>query len=153
MCRATLAAIIVLWSVPLFAQSGGDTFDSSAGPVKITPIMHASVLIRANGRTIYIDPAQGKYDNLPQADLIIMTDIHGDHMSPDNVRKLSKSGTVVMAPKAVADILDAPIEWRDGYIIPSDRAGLGHNLNEPLARELAVTPAHRFPYVHPVTNS
>lgn len=52
-----------------------------------------------------------------------------------------------------ADLLDVPIEWRDGYIIPSNRPGLGHNLNEELARELVVTPAHRFPYVHPVTNS
>ncbi len=92
-------------SVPAPAQTtpATDTFQTSAGPVRITPIMHASVLIEANGRTIYIDPAQGSYENRPPADLILITDIHGDHMSPDNVKKLSSSGVEVMAPRAVAD--------------------------------------------------
>lgn len=102
--RFTALAIFALPMLAL-AQSAasGDTFQTSAGPVRITPIMHASVLIEANGRTIYVDPAQGDFNNRPPADLILITDIHGDHMSPDNVRKLSKAGTVVMAPRAVAD--------------------------------------------------
>ena len=33
-----------------------------------------------------------------------------------------------------AELLDHPIEWQDGYVIPSDRPGLGHNLNEEVAR-------------------
>ena len=101
----TLAAIAIAVPVALFAQSGrpADTFETSAGAVRITPIMHASVLLQAGGKTIYIDPAQGSYDNLPPADLILITDIHGDHMSPENTRKLSRNGTVVFAPQAVAD--------------------------------------------------
>lgn len=101
----TLAAIVFAVPSALLAQSGRpvDTFQTSAGPVRITPIMHASVLLQAGEKTIYVDPAQGTYDNVPPADLILITDIHGDHMSPDNVRKLSKTGTVVFAPPAVAD--------------------------------------------------
>ncbi len=33
-----------------------------------------------------------------------------------------------------ADILKAPIRWEDGYIIPSDKPGLGIELNEEVAR-------------------
>ena len=33
-----------------------------------------------------------------------------------------------------AELLDAPIRWEDGYVIPSDRPGLGHELNEDVAR-------------------
>lgn len=51
---------------------------------------------------MYIDPAQASFDGLPQADYILLTDIHGDHMAPDIVKKLSKAGTVVVCPKAVA---------------------------------------------------
>lgn len=37
-----------------------------------------------------------------------------------------------------ADLLVDPIEWKDGYIVPSTRPGLGHDLNETVARRLAV---------------
>lgn len=36
-----------------------------------------------------------------------------------------------------AELLDEPIQWRDGYVVAPDRPGLGHNLNEDLARRLA----------------
>jgi len=36
-----------------------------------------------------------------------------------------------------AELLDQPIRWRDGYVIPPDRPGLGHNLREDVARRLA----------------
>ncbi|MGD1073743.1 MAG: MBL fold metallo-hydrolase [Bryobacteraceae bacterium] len=84
-----------------FAQS--DTFDTAAGPVKITPIMHAAVLLQAGGKNIYIDPAQGSFDGRPPADLILITDIHGDHMAQPTIDKIKKPGTVIFAPKAVAD--------------------------------------------------
>ncbi|MGI9355639.1 MAG: mandelate racemase/muconate lactonizing enzyme family protein [Rhizobiaceae bacterium] len=36
-----------------------------------------------------------------------------------------------------AELLDTPIRWEDGYVIPSDRPGLGHELNEDVARARA----------------
>jgi 2-dehydro-3-deoxyphosphogalactonate aldolase len=36
-----------------------------------------------------------------------------------------------------AELLDEPIEWRDGYVVLPERPGLGHDLNEDLARRLA----------------
>src|SRR5204862_3419669 len=39
---------------------------------------------------------------LPPAHLIIISDIHADHMDPEDIAKLSKSGTEVWAPAAVA---------------------------------------------------
>lgn len=32
-----------------------------------------------------------------------------------------------------SELLDHPIRWEDGYVIPSDRPGLGHELNEAVA--------------------
>ena len=52
---------------------------------------------------LYVDPAQGSYAGLPQADVILITDIHGDHMDPALVDKLRKPTTVILAPKAVAE--------------------------------------------------
>jgi L-ascorbate metabolism protein UlaG (beta-lactamase superfamily) len=80
-----------------------EEFSTSAGTLQLTPIQHASLMIKAGGKVMYVDPAQGSYDGLPQADYILITDIHGDHMVPALVDKLKKPGTVILAPKAVAE--------------------------------------------------
>ena len=78
------------------------TFETSAGPVKITPVFHATTVIEAGGKVIYLDPAKpSDFTGLPKADLILITDIHGDHMDPNAVAAVSKSGTEILAPAAV----------------------------------------------------
>jgi L-ascorbate metabolism protein UlaG (beta-lactamase superfamily) len=91
-----------LFAIALFAAAPQE-FKTSAGILQIIPIQHASVLIKAGGKVLYVDPAQGAYEGLPQADYILITDIHGDHMAPAVVEKLKKASTVIVAPKAVAE--------------------------------------------------
>jgi L-ascorbate metabolism protein UlaG (beta-lactamase superfamily) len=79
-----------------------ESFPTSAGTLQLTPIQHASLMIQAGGKTLYIDPAEGSYDAQPKADYILITDIHGDHLAPPIVNKLKKADTVIVAPKAVA---------------------------------------------------
>src|SRR6202790_1161207 len=81
----------------------GQTFDTSKGPVKITTVYHASLEIEAGGKIIVINPAKpANFAGLPQADLILITDIHGDHLDPDLIKAESKAGTDIIAPAAVA---------------------------------------------------
>ncbi len=92
--------LAVLTSVGSASQT--QTFPTSAGPVKITPLYHASTLIEAGGKTIYLDPAKpAKLTGLPKADLILITDIHGDHMDPDSIKDISKVDTEILAAPAV----------------------------------------------------
>jgi L-ascorbate metabolism protein UlaG (beta-lactamase superfamily) len=98
--RFLVAALFVPAAVLAAAP---ERFSTSEGVLELTPIQHASILIRAGGRIMYIDPAQGSYDGLPQADYILITDIHGDHMVPDLVARLKKPGAVILAPAAVAE--------------------------------------------------
>src|ERR1700682_3859533 len=79
-----------------------ENFTTSAGMLQLTPIQHASVMIQAGGKVLYVDPAQGSYDGLPQAEYILLTDIHGDHLAAPILAKLKKADTVIVAPKAVA---------------------------------------------------
>jgi L-ascorbate metabolism protein UlaG (beta-lactamase superfamily) len=106
-CLAFLSLAVSLVPPLGFSQAApkSETFQSSAGVISITPIQHASMLISVAGKNIYIDPAQGKFDGLPPADLILITDIHGDHLAPDIIQKIKKPGTVIWGPKAVADKL------------------------------------------------
>ena len=85
-----------------FADNQTQVFSTSSGPVRITPLNHASTLIEAGGKFIYLDPAKPvDFSGKPKADLILITDIHGDHMDPDSIKAISKSGTEILAPPAV----------------------------------------------------
>jgi L-ascorbate metabolism protein UlaG (beta-lactamase superfamily) len=101
--KLTLILICALFAMASFAGAAEpQTFPTSAGPVRITPLYHASTLIEAGGKTIYLDPAKPtKFDGLPKADLILITDIHGDHMDPDSIKAVSKADTEILAPPAV----------------------------------------------------
>ncbi len=97
-----LLALAALWSSALL-NAQVQTFSTSAGPVKLSPILHASFMMEAGGKVIYVDPAKpAKFDGLPKADLILLTDIHGDHMDAGSISAVSKTSTVVWAPEAVA---------------------------------------------------
>jgi L-ascorbate metabolism protein UlaG (beta-lactamase superfamily) len=79
------------------------SFTTGAGEVKITPIQHASLMIEGGGQVIHVDPwSNGNYEGLPLADLILITDIHGDHMDPAQIAKVKKPETAILAPAAVA---------------------------------------------------
>jgi len=83
-----------------------DTIQTSAGDLRITPIHHASLMIEFGGKVFHVDPSsRGDYTGLPKADVILITDVHGDHMDFGMVKKLSKPSTVVVAPAAVAETL------------------------------------------------
>jgi L-ascorbate metabolism protein UlaG (beta-lactamase superfamily) len=85
-----------------YADNQAQVFPTSSGPVRITPLNHASTLIEAGGKIIYLDPAKPvDFNGKPKADLILITDIHGDHMDPDSIKAISKAGTEILAPPAV----------------------------------------------------
>ncbi|HKU26589.1 MAG TPA: MBL fold metallo-hydrolase, partial [Candidatus Sulfotelmatobacter sp.] len=93
--------LLILMCVEAVGQT--QNFPTSSGDVKITPLNHASTLIEAGGKTICLDPAKPvKFDALPKADLILITDIHGDHMDPDSIKAISKAGTEIISSPAVA---------------------------------------------------
>ena len=101
--KIVLILICSVLALPLPAVAeDAQVFPTPAGSVKITPLHHASTLIEAGGKTIYLDPAKPvKFSGLPKADLILITDIHGDHMDPDAMKDVSKAGTEILAPPAV----------------------------------------------------
>ena len=98
-----LLLLLLAASLPLLAAVAPDTVSTSQGPLKITPIKHASVMLEFGGKVIHVDPwSQGDYAGLPKADVIFITDIHGDHMDPAKIAEIKKDSTVIVAPAAVA---------------------------------------------------
>src|SRR3989475_9576410 len=83
----------------------GDHFATSDGDLVIHPINHATFVMSWKDRVIYVDPVgTGKrFDGLPKPDLILVTDIHGDHLSPETLEAVADAKTTIVAPSAVAE--------------------------------------------------
>ena len=73
--------------------------------LKITPIAHATMVLEWDGIIIYVDPVGGveAFENQKAPDLILITDIHGDHFSVETLRGLNTMKAKIIVPQAVAD--------------------------------------------------
>jgi L-ascorbate metabolism protein UlaG (beta-lactamase superfamily) len=79
-----------------------DAIPTLSGELRITPINHATFMMQFGGKVIMVDPtSEGDYSGLPKADLVLITDIHPDHMDRAALDKVKKASTVVVAPPAV----------------------------------------------------
>lgn len=91
-------------SPPAAASSRAtDTFATQKGEVKVTPIFHASTLLEVAGKAIYVDPfSKGDFTGLPKADVVLISDVHFDHLDAKALDALAKPDTRIVAPPAVA---------------------------------------------------
>ena len=101
-----LAMVLVLVAQTAENKLDGDHITASDGDLTIHPINHATFVMGWKGKTIYVDPVGGgkRFDGLPNPDLILVTDIHGDHLEAGTLEAIGGSATIV-APAAVAEKL------------------------------------------------
>lgn len=92
----------------------GDHFATDNGDLVIQPIAHATLAMGWNGSTIYVDPVgdAGQFSDLPSPDLILITDIHGDHLSAETLEAVVADDTVIVAPAAVVEQLPESLQAR-----------------------------------------
>jgi L-ascorbate metabolism protein UlaG (beta-lactamase superfamily) len=78
-----------------------------ADVIDIQPVTHASAIITWADGVIYTDPTGGAaaYANRPKGSIVLLTDIHPDHLSTSTLVAVLASSTIVVAPQAVADLL------------------------------------------------
>lgn len=97
--------IFFLFQFAAYAQS--DTIQTGQGELIITPVQHGSLALEYKGKTIYIDPYGGgeSYTALKEPDLILLTDIHGDHLHEETLQALNLEGADFIMPAAVKEKL------------------------------------------------
>src|SRR5690348_16756537 len=90
-------------------QTGPDIVSTKMGDLSIQPITHASLVLSVHGTTIYIDPTGGSknYTGIAAPDMILVTDIHGDHFNAATIDSVKKANTIIVVPQVVADKLPA----------------------------------------------
>jgi L-ascorbate metabolism protein UlaG (beta-lactamase superfamily) len=107
--RLIIALTVLSLSQAMAQQNVADEIKTSNGNLKIQPVSHASMVLTWNNKNIYIDPtgSADMYKSFGAPDLIIITDIHGDHMDLKAIEALNTKGAIVIAPQAVGYQLPA----------------------------------------------
>lgn len=103
-----ITPLLLISLVIAFAQRPtADKIETSKGPLTIQPLNHATLALTWQDKTIYTDPNGGAktFEGVPAPDLILITDIHGDHFNPETLEAINVSRAVLVVPQAVADKL------------------------------------------------
>jgi L-ascorbate metabolism protein UlaG (beta-lactamase superfamily) len=86
--------------------SSPDIIQTKMGALTIQPVKHASLIMTVNGVTIYADPSgTDLFKGMAAPDIILVTDIHGDHFDVKTLEAVKKSSTQLIVPQVVADKL------------------------------------------------
>ncbi|WP_416443344.1 MBL fold metallo-hydrolase [Leeuwenhoekiella sp. A16] len=88
------------------------TEETASSDFDLTPISHASAVFNWDDTVFYIDPVGGAaaYDGEPEPAIILVTDIHGDHLDAETLNAIKGDSTKIIVPQAVADQLEGDIK-------------------------------------------
>lgn len=105
MRKVSICSLVVLVaSVVLAGQAVTSRVPATGGDIIVTPITHASVQIEHGNTVIHVDPwSSGDYSKAKPADLVLVTDIHPDHLDPAAIAKVRKAGAPVVIPGAAKE--------------------------------------------------
>jgi L-ascorbate metabolism protein UlaG (beta-lactamase superfamily) len=94
-------------SAPLKGQIESDVIKTSEGDLEMFFIGHGTLMFTFNGLVIHIDPVmrEADYASLPDADLVLVTHEHGDHLDINAIREVQKDNTLVVMTQTCMDQL------------------------------------------------
>jgi L-ascorbate metabolism protein UlaG (beta-lactamase superfamily) len=140
MMLVLLTLALALTPVILTADSHftTDTITTSGGDLIITFIGHGTLMMTFDGKVIHVDPFSrlADYGKLPDADLVLITHQHRDHLDSKALDEILTQSTVVVTNPAAAEsvngarilkngqkvtVLDLPIEAVPAYNIVHKR--------------------------------
>jgi len=95
---------IIISNITWSQKTDVDIVKTMFSSIKIKPILHSSFVLTHMDKTIYIDPYGGAdlYKGLDAPDIILITDIHGDHLNQKTLDSIDTSKATFIVPKAVA---------------------------------------------------
>lgn len=88
--------------------------DGDVSDVDITPISHATMVMEWDGAILYTDPigGTGAMADQPKPNIVLVTDIHGDHLDVPTLEASTNDSTTIIAPQAVYDQLSPTLQAR-----------------------------------------
>ena len=96
-------------------QTTQETVEDAVTPnLNIIPINHATMVLHWDDTVIYTDPVGGKsaFEGQAAPDIILVTDIHGDHLNVPTIDSIMTAETRLITPQAVYDELPETLKKR-----------------------------------------
>lgn len=89
-----------------------DQVQTSKGMLTIQPVFHAAIVFTWDNKTIYVDPYGGAkaFEGLAAPDLVLITDIHQDHLDLGTLNAIETGKATFIVPQAVADKMPANLK-------------------------------------------
>jgi L-ascorbate metabolism protein UlaG (beta-lactamase superfamily) len=124
-----LAGLAIVGSVIYFLNSSAsinrpetDKSMQTSGLPSIIPIEHATAVLQWEDAVIYTDPAGGAeaFTGQQPPTVILVTDIHGDHLSTSTLAAVMRDTTTLIVPQAVKDLLPADLATRAKVLANGD---------------------------------
>jgi L-ascorbate metabolism protein UlaG (beta-lactamase superfamily) len=93
-----LLAINSTFVNPMKNNPAEDVFDAGDGKLSIFFIGHGTLMFEYNGMVIHVDPTmrESDYSKMPDADLILVTHHHGDHLDLTAINHIIKEDCPVV---------------------------------------------------------
>lgn len=93
---AVLLALAASPGVPAAFET--DVVKTSGGDLAITFIGHGSLMFSFRGNTVHVDPWSrlADYEELPKADIVLLTHEHPDHLDPAALKLVSDEHTALI---------------------------------------------------------
>ena len=123
--KLILLILLLLFSNYSWSQiSTKDSIKTQHSFIEIQPILHSSFVITYNNNTIYVDPYGGAelYLGINSPDIILITDIHGDHLNQNTLDGIDTSKSIFIVPEAVANKL--PEKYSSKVVILNNGQGV-----------------------------
>ena len=93
-----------------------DTIPASSGNLMITFLGHSSLMFTFDSTVVHVDPYSkvANYSALPDADLVLITHHHQDHLDTAALNQVLKQGTVILGSQTVAGSVKDAIVMKNG---------------------------------------
>jgi len=93
---------------PMKAQHESDKIPTSEGELEMFFIGHGTLMFKFKNLVIHIDPVsrEADYTSLPDADLILVTHEHGDHLDMNAISNIMKENTRVVMTQTCLEQLE-----------------------------------------------
>ncbi|HON10688.1 MAG: MBL fold metallo-hydrolase [Fibrobacter sp.] len=118
--RHVFAPLLVIFALSTFShaqkQYQTDTISTSSGNLMITFLGHGSLMFTFDSTVVHVDPYSkvADYSTLPDADLVLITHHHQDHLDTAALNQILKQGTVIVGTQTVAGSLKDAVVMKNG---------------------------------------
>ncbi|MBN1195785.1 MAG: MBL fold metallo-hydrolase [Candidatus Aminicenantes bacterium] len=98
MAKTIGSIIMMIFFCSILPAGAADEIKTSAGLLQIKCLGHASLMFSFNDMVIHVDPysRMADYAALPDADLILVTHQHGDHLDTSAIKQIRKPETRIL---------------------------------------------------------